>query len=441
MTGAQRTAAAAVLSCSVYLTPLVGPHAAWLLGEVVYRELANLVRGRAGREAAWVAADLAVALVAQFAFGLLLYWFAGRPGWLRGLVVILPVFPAIVLLNYVYQVAIPMRFLIEPDTTPERVAWPLECTARDVWIPQLGAPIEVRAAAAAPLWVAETAPPLRYALLELPGCKVTPLELTQSATGYVTYVAEGRALYTTLVPATGRQTWSVFDVATGRLTPLAVDPGQVPILSTDGRFAAWLRPVAGSTPPVELEAVVRGVDRPGERVVGLAAVGRGALQQVVEADTAAGELVVARGLREFLRVGLDGRLRGTGPDFRGVVDPQPQTVKLLPGGWVAWDAYRENAAYRVAWSLPRGQGLHRVPKGRGVTSLAVSPDGRFIALSVTSGLSIGSTQDAVYALDTATGAEVFRKYFPKYTRASLAFPGPRRFLYTDLGGVNVLRIP
>jgi hypothetical protein len=161
----------------------------------------------------------------------------------------------------------------------------------------------------------------------------------------------------------------------------------------------------------------------------------------VQVDTEAGELVVARGLREFLRVGLDGRLRGTGPDLEGLVDPQPQTVRLLARGWVAWDAYRENEAYRVAWSLPRGKGLHRVPKGRSITSLAVSPDGRFVALSVTSGLSIGSTQDAIYVLDTATGAEVFRKYFPKYTRAGLAFPGPRWFLYTDLGGVNVLRIP
>ncbi len=441
MTGAKRAAAAAVLSFIVYLTPLVGPHAVWLLGETLYQDFAGLLRARAGRDAAWVATDVAVALLAQLGFGLLVYWFIGGPGWLRGLGVILPVLPAIVVLNYVYQVAIPTRFLIEPDTTPERASWPLACTARDVWVPQIpGPPVVTKDAAAAPLWVAEVHPPLRYGLFAMPGCKVTLLELTQSARGYVTYVVGGRALYTTLVPATGAQSWSVFDAASGKRAPLEVDRGQFPILSTDGRSAAWLRPVVGSTPPIQLEAVVRGVERSREQVVGLDALGRGGIQQLVQLDTEAGELVVARGLRELLRVGMDGRLRGMGPDVQGV-DPHPGTVRFVEGGWVAWDGYRENEAYRVAWALSRGKGAHRVPRSRGITSLAVSPDGRFIALSVTSGLSLGSTQDAVSVLSTADGSEVFRKYLPKYTRSSVAFLGPEWFVYTDLGGVNVLRIP
>jgi hypothetical protein len=42
----------------------------------------------------------------------------------------------IVGLNFVYMVATPTRFLIEPDTADERDAWPVECIAR-VWIPQI----------------------------------------------------------------------------------------------------------------------------------------------------------------------------------------------------------------------------------------------------------------------------------------------------------------
>jgi len=122
------------------------------------------------------------------------------------------------------------------------------------------------------------------------------------------------------------------------------------------------------------------------------------------------------------------------------VEPHPDTVTFFPDGWVAWDGYRENESYRVVWSLPGGKGSHRVPRSRGITSLAVSPDGRWIALSVTSGLSIGSTRDAAYVLGTADGREAFRKYFPKYTRSSLAFLGPGRFVYTDLEGVNVLEV-
>ena len=441
MTGARRTAAAVILSFTVYLTPLVGPHAAWLLGEALYRELGQLGTGRSGRDLGWVATDAALALATQLLFGLLLYWFAGRPAWPRGLAVALPVFPAIVLLNYLYMVAIPARFLIEPDTTPERTAWALECSARDVWVPEpLNAPPVVAGdAAPSTLWVVEAKPPYHYGLLSMPGCAVKPLELTHSGNAYVTRIAAGRALYTTLAPGTGTQAWSVFDAASGTRTPLEVDPGTFPILSVDGRSAAWLRPVVGSTPPIQLEAVVHGLDRPRERIVDLAALGRGGVQQLVQLDTEASELVVARGLRELFRVGFNARLRGVLPQPEGV-DPHPETMKFFPDGWVAWDGYRENEAYRVVWSLARGKGTHRVRRGRGITSLAVSPDGRWIALSVTSGLSIGSTQDAVYVLRTADASEAFRKYFPKYTRSSLAFLGPGWFAYTDLGGVNVLRI-
>ena len=81
-----------------------------------------------------------------------------------------------------------------------------------------------------------------------------------------------------------------------------------------------------------------------------------------------------------------------------------------------------------------------MPKGRGITSLAVSPDGNWIALSVTSGFSIGSTPDAVSVLRVADGTEVFRKYLPKYTRSVVAFPDAARFIYTDLEGLHVRRI-
>ncbi len=102
--------------------------------------------------------------------------------------------------------------------------------------------------------------------------------------------------------------------------------------------------------------------------------------------------------------------------------------------------YRDDESYRFAWSLPAGTGSVRVPKGRSITSLAVSPDGRWIALSVTSTLSIGSTADAVSVVRVADGAEVFRKYLPKYTRSSVAFGDAGRFVYTDLDGVEVLAI-
>ncbi len=434
----KRAAAALVLSFAVYLVPLVGPHDGWLLGTVILRELGGALSGRAARDLGWVATDLGVALAAQAVFGLLLWWFVGRPGWRRGLAVVAPVFPAIILLNHAFLVAVPMRFLIEPDTTPERAGWPLECSLRDVWIPQLRTSATA-VAGPEPLWVLEVKAPYRYGLFSMPGCVVRMLELTQSANVYATQVAGDRALVVAIAPATGKQQWSVFDAASGARIPLDVGEGAAPILSRDGRAVVWLRPVADSGSPVHHEAVIHGVDGSAERVIGLGELGREGLLQLVEADTEAGELVLARGLRELFRVGVDGRPRAPLPRPEGV-DPHPETVRFLPGGWIAWDGYREAESYRVAWSLGPGTGAHRVPRSRGITSLAASPDGRFVGLSVTSRLNIGSTQDAVYVLGTADGREVFRKYFPKYTRSSLAFLGPGWFAYTDLGGINVLGV-
>jgi hypothetical protein len=81
-----------------------------------------------------------------------------------------------------------------------------------------------------------------------------------------------------------------------------------------------------------------------------------------------------------------------------------------------------------------------VPKGSSITSLVPSPDGRFIAVSATSSLLIGSTPDAVFVLRAADGSEALRRYFPKFTRGSVAFADAGHFVYTDLTGVNVLRV-
>ncbi len=223
-----------------------------------------------------------------------------------------------------------------------------------------------------------------------------------------------------------------------QLGTIGTDTGQFPILSTDGKSIGWLRPVAGATPPIQLEAVVQKIGAADERIVNLSALERAGILQLVQVDSQAEEIAVARGLNELFWIGFDGRIRRT---LRpAAVDPQPQTIRLVDRGWVAWDAYRENQPYRVAWSLARGTGSLRVPKGRSITSLAVSPDGRWIALSVTSTLSIGATADAVSVVRVTDGAEVFRKYLPKYTRSSVAFGDAGQFIYTDLDGVEVLAI-
>ena len=71
-------------------------------------------------------------------------------------------------------------------------------------------------------------------------------------------------------------------------------------------------------------------------------------------------------------------------------------------------------------------GRHEVPLGSSINDLAVSPDGALIAVSTSTGLNIGSVRDSLFALRTRDGAEVYRRFLRKYTRARMAFLGNAR---------------
>ncbi len=120
-------------------------------------------------------------------------------------------------------------------------------------------------------------------------------------------------------------------------------------------------------------------------------------------------------------------------------------IRLLDGGWVVWDGYREAERYRIAWSLPAGKGLYEIPKGRSITSLSADPGGRYIAVSLTRNLSIGDVPDAVFVIRAADGAEIYRRYMAPYTRSHLGFLGPDRLAMTIVedgrARVRVLAVP
>jgi len=59
-----------VASFAVYLVPLAGPHAVWLLGETLVQELTR----PGGRDPRWITADVGLALAAQVALGALVAW-------------------------------------------------------------------------------------------------------------------------------------------------------------------------------------------------------------------------------------------------------------------------------------------------------------------------------------------------------------------------------
>src|ERR1041384_5601205 len=81
-----------IASFAIYLVPLVGPHAVWLLGEHLYM---RLTRSGPQGDTRWIAIECAVAIALQVLTGSLWYWFFVRPGRWRWLT--LAIFAPVVL--------------------------------------------------------------------------------------------------------------------------------------------------------------------------------------------------------------------------------------------------------------------------------------------------------------------------------------------------------
>jgi hypothetical protein len=139
-------------------------------------------------------------------------------------------------------------------------------------------------------------------------------------------------------------------------------------------------------------------------------------------------------------VGFDGKVR---KEYARSSKTRPQSNTFIERGeyWLAWDAYRDDGAYVVEWSLPAGAGTQRLPLGRTIHSAALDGDGALVAASAGSGLNIGKARDSVWVFHASDGREVFRKYLPRYSRSPVAFLDGGYFAYSDAGGVHVLQVP
>lgn len=433
-------------SLAVYLVPLVGPHAVWLLGEYLFQELAHA----GDREPLWLVADLSLALSAQAVAGLLLAW-SVRGSALRWLTWIPAVPMLLVGLNAAYLVTIPSYFLIEPDTTAEMGGWEEQCFVPKVSLLSVRMPVNQPITGAREWWTQR--PDARYALLRLPDCVLVDARLpvpTVQAGGGVDFMlglqfssAGGAAIFERLIPSTSERTWWLLTSPTSSLTPVE-QPELVegaPILSDAADAVAWVQRVAGSPPPVLERVIVRtrssssGAD---SIAIELAPFGS-ASYTLVGVDTVSREAILWRN-DEPLVVGFDGQKRNAS-FVRNSIRPQATTYLRHRDGSVAWDAYRDHGAYQLAWSLAGASGTHRANKGRSITSAAVDPSGRLIAVSETTTLNIGSARDVVYIVRTGDGAVAFRLYLPRYARSQVVFFDDGLFGYSDLAGTHVLKIP
>jgi hypothetical protein len=441
---------ALLCSFSVYFIPIVGPHAIFTIGESLGQHFHAF-----GKYPAWALTELGATLLLQLAAFVLFAWFWRRCSALRLTVLLVCAAAALVEAQELYFAAIPARFLIEPETAPEKTgAWPEACHITDGQVMNVRMPGRMPQTGWGEAWLEDSH--AGWSILRMPDCQRIAAALPQPTVrpgGGVDFMINvtqvspgGLALVQRHETATNKDTWLLANVADGTLTPLPAPQTTqyvAPYLAEDGTHTGWILVIPNTGPPVleELHVLpVRG-NAP-ERVVDLTPFGPNTYE-LIGLDESSGESFywVSQPLPgHLLALGPDGR-QGPAPAIPAGIRPQRPTIILLEHGVVAWDAYQEDENYAIAWALDTGSGSHKLPKGSSPTSVAVDPTGRYIAFSTTTTLNIGNTRDTVVVLRSVDGEAVFRRYLPAYNRSGVIFLGNAYFAYSDSGTTHVLRLP
>lgn len=435
---------ALIASFSVYLLPIFTVHVLFVWGWAIGAEIFT---SESDREPLWLAADLGLAVALQAgAFGLFYWIFSGRIWRWLALVAAVPAFE--VALTWAYLFAIPGVFLIEAETAQEIGDWPAVCRIEDATLLQVRTPAYPDLARAREVWIDSASAPRNWRLLKGTDCQIE--ETTQrrpAERGSLAAVAAGGAAIFTAHggdPPVSRY-WHL-DPAGGAATELAPPSEKYwkLTLSRDGKAIGWIeRKPSGQNdePSVKTREVASGR----ERSVVLSGLDRGSLE-ILALDGFEGGAMVSIYPGQVLA--FDGAgARAWGPIDTGDIKHVGQYFTRIGEGWVVWEIYREEGRELIIWDLAQGSGRREVPLGSSITDLAVSPDGALIAVSTSTGLSIGSVRDSLFAFRTRDGAEVYRRYFAKYTRTRMAFLGNRHLAVTrvDLkrggGWIDLLQIP
>ena len=434
-----------VCSFAVYLIPIVGPHAAFFLGEVLWSQLPSQ------KNITWAIADIAVAVALQGAVFALFYWFWRRRNLLSISALLIGGVAAVVVVQFAYMLWLPAYFMIEAETAPESGTWPEVCSAADASMTAFRTPARMPAGGWREVWLSDSHNV--QSILRMPDCRRTPAPLPQPhmepggridfSIGITQVVPGGLALVQRQDVKSGAVTWFLLSADTGKLQPLdlpVTDPSLAPSLSDDGSSVGWISPVAGTGPPVldrvHLRSTASGAP---EAVLDLSTFGPASYQIVGVPPGNAGVLLWVSLPGKFLSTTLDGRQQPM-PSIPNSVRPQSQTVILNDHGVVAWDAYQDEDNYRIAWAMSGSSGLRKIPKGSSITAAAADPSGRFIAVSTSTTLSIGNVRDSVFVFRISDGSEVFRRFLPKYSRTNVVFIGDEFFAYSDGATTHVVRV-
>jgi hypothetical protein len=432
-------------SLAIYLIPIVGPHAAFLVFETLRQEFLEF------SHPAWAFSALGAALVLQAIAFALLYWFLRTRAILSIAAVIVYALAAVVLVQFIYMLWLPAFFLIEADTSPETGTWTEACSVPDTATLGWRTPRRLPTDGWREIWISDTQnrqwiltmPDCRRTLAPLPQPRVLPGGRADFSIGVPEIVPGGLGLVErTEIPANTRS-YFLLNVPAGTLAPLSplvTDERVGPALFDDASGTAWVVPVPGSPPPVRREIHILPTQGGKETVLDLSPFGPEEYE-VIGFDATTNEVLLWVFVpSRFLTVGMDGKERPS-PALPAGVKPQSSTVLVSQHGVLAWDAYKEDDNYAIAWSFAGGSGLHRIPKGSRIEAATADADGRYIAFSTSTTLSIGDVRDTVVILRVADGREVFKRFLSRYSRTNVVFIGREYFAYSDGTTTRVLRVP
>lgn len=411
-------------SFAVYLLPIVSPHIAMIWGVVVVMEVASAYR----REPLWLAVDLTLAVLLQAAAFLLLYWMLRRPAWWRIAIpaAAAPVFFIALLSAYMWL--IPVYFLVEDDTAPAIDDWPVICTLPEAWLDAQRSQIDMSNQAAMNVWITRGGG-ADHLILEMPDCVTRSgflLSLTGSS-GIDQVTPAGDVLYRIHDKDSAKFEHRLLAAGAAEAKVLTAPPGEyahsywAPVLSVDGTALAWLERVALADGTRQQLVRTRDVASGMEQTHHTRQPIRDQLE-LLYYDSRRGEFLFSRYPNEVFGIDTAGHVTW-GPVRIDGIESVDRNVRRLAGGWVAWEAYREQGRYRIVWSLPGGGGFRDVPKGRHINSVSTTVSGDLIAVSVTGSVSIGNIESAVFVFRSSDSDEVFRRYLPRHTSTPVQFLG------------------
>lgn len=429
-------------SFAVYLMPVYTVHVSMPWGTILWMEV---IQAGAGRGVWWFAGDLGLALLLQASAGALIYWLLGRLQLWRLLIVLTmaPVFFVALQAGYLY--VLPNLFLIEGETHAEHGDWATICAVPGAAI----APVEDGPSAALlraeEAWIVTAKG--RYARLTAARCRTRNLPIGVRNTTVLQVVPGGGALFASRDGSTRTERLYLLRP---RGRPRVLPPPQGadhwrPVLAGDASALAWAerRPAKGGGIEWKIRVRPLGQTDAAERAIPIR-LPRPASLRLIGFDSEGPGFLARRNERELVAIDGEGRVSPLPEAPDPQTEPTHQFVRM-PAGWISWDVYRDEGRHRIAWRLNGKAGAHQVPKGRGINHVSVNPEGTLIAVSVGPNLSIGAVKDSVYVLRAADGQEVFRRFFPRYTRSRPTFLGNRHLAVTEREGrvplIRVVRVP